>query len=166
MARIHYWELSSYNSGKLIGKWFDLDSADQSSHADELSEWMEELTEETGALCEEWIVGDSEGIPDKYVDEYSIDPEFFDYMRALEDSGLDADVFEAGLYLGIPVDKIAGAYEGFFRSDADYAWDIVESLGVLYGADKILSVYFDYEAFGRDLMINDAMEHNGHYFRR
>lgn len=84
MARIHYWELSNYNNGRLIGKWFELDGLTHNEHRIDIKEWLNGLTEKTGELCEEYIVGDSEGIPDKYVGEYSIDSDYFDYVSILE----------------------------------------------------------------------------------
>lgn len=162
--KVHYWELSNYTAGKIIGRWFELDGLTYDEHMEEVKEWLADLTETTGELCEEWIVGDSEGIPTEYVDIYSINSELFDYMHAIEEGGLSAEIFDAGIYLGIDADKVAEAYLGTFDSDADYAYDLVESLGILEGVDSILSRYFDYEAFARDLMISDVMEHNGHYF--
>lgn len=46
MPRIHYWELSNYNAGRLVGRWFDLEGHTHDSHLDEIQEWLEELTEE------------------------------------------------------------------------------------------------------------------------
>ena len=162
MAQVHYWELSNYNAGKLIGKWFDLDGRTHDDHLAELAEWLEELTEETGELCEEWILGDVEDVPSRYVDTYGIDPEFFEYQAAIESSHLDAEVIEAGIELGIPLDKIEDAYYGQFESDEDLAWEHIES-GCMGDIPDHLINYIDMERLGRDLAM-DFMEHNGHYF--
>lgn len=166
MARVHYWELSNYNNGTLIGKWFDLDGYTHDEHRTEVKEWLAELTEKTGALCEEWIVGDYEEIPENFVGTYSLDSDFFDYMEALNDSGLDPEVFEAGAYLDIPYSEIAENYEGYHKSDSDFAYELVESIGFLSDVPENIKQYFDYDKFATDLMCSDYTEHNGHYFLR
>lgn len=168
--QVHYWALGPYSEGFLIGKWFDLEGLDAVEHQHDLKEWVEELSEkclDAGHfdLIEEWIVGDTEGVPSSYVNEHSISREFFDYMSALDASHHDADVFEAGAACGIPVDEIDDKYEGQHDSDTDLAYSVVEDSGLLDEVSDTISSYFDYEAFGRDLAINDFTSHNDHYFR-
>ena len=159
--KVHYWELSNYNNGKLIGQWFDLESTTKEQHAEEIDGWLKELTQETGELCEEIIVGDTEEVPDQYVGTWQIYSEFFDFQEAVEDSGLDAEIIEAGASLGIPLDKIADAYQGHYDSDKELAeeqcYDDLES--------KIGSMvnYIDFEHLGRELAM-DYSESDGHYF--
>ena len=54
-------------------------------------------------------------------------------------------------------------YAGHYDSDRDMAEDYIESTGMLSEMPDNLSMYFDYDAFTRDLMF-DYSEHNGHYF--
>jgi len=162
--RVHYWELSNYNSGKLIGRWFDLDGLTEEEHKEELQEWLEELTEETGELCEEWILGDVDGVPSHMHSEFGIDSEFFDMLETIENSHLDAEVFEAALDLDIPLDKVEELYQGNYRDDTDFAECLCEELGVLNNVPEHLQFYFDYERYGKDLMINDYQSSDGHYF--
>ena len=60
-----------------------------------------------------------------------------------------------------------GYDEGEYESDTQVAENYVENLG---GVDQLgqetLQNYFDYEAFGRDLLINDYFEEDGYIFRR
>lgn len=163
MPRIHYWELSNYNGGNLIGKWFDLEDVTEAEHSQERAEWLEELTNSTGELCEEWIVGDVEDVPSEYVSEWSISSEFFELEEAVQTSGLDRAVFLAGISLGIPISSIEDAYYGEYRSDTELAEAYIDSTGMLSDVPDSIANYFDYEAFGRDLAM-DFSESNGHYF--
>jgi len=164
MMRIHYWELSNYNNGTLIGQWFDLDNKSEEDHSKELTDWVESVKPiNPGYPCEEWIVGDYEDIPQEYVSEWSIDPDFFEYMEALDSSHLDAEVFQAGVSLGIPFESIEEAYHGQYDSNTELAEEYIESTGMLDGVNSNISMYFDYEAYGRDLAM-DFIEEDGHYF--
>lgn len=163
MASITYYELSNYNSGSLIAKTFELDGLTYEEHLQEITDWMEELTEKTGELCEEWIVCDYEDVPSRFVGEWSIDAEFFDYMEALEASYYDAEVFEAAAELGIAADKVDDAYYGTFDSDEEMAEEYCDSTGMLSEIPENLRCYFDMASFGRDLAM-DFIEFNGHYF--
>ena len=163
MSKIHYWELSNYVGGKLIGQWFELDNISHDEHIAEITEWLEELTNETGELCEEWIVGDVEDVPSHYVGEYSIDEAFFELAELAENSHLDREVFEAAADYGIPLDKVEDAYYGCFESDQALAEDYVDQTALLAEVPENLQSYFDFAAFGRDLAM-DFCESNGHYF--
>jgi len=163
MSQVHYWELSNYNGGVLIGKWFELTGKTYVEHSQEITAWMEALTKSTGELCEEWILGDVDGVPVQFYGEWSICESFFDYMEALENTTLDVEAFEAGMELGIDLDRIEESYHGEYKDDTDLAYEYVDSTGLLSEVPENIKNYFDYESFGRDLSM-DFSEHNGHYF--
>ena len=57
------------------------------------------------------------------------------------------------------------AYAGQYESPEDYAYEWIDDTGVLSSAPEHLRMYFDYEAFARDLFINDlAFGDKGHVF--
>ncbi len=60
-----------------------------------------------------------------------------------------------------------GYDQGEYESDQQVAYDYVDSLG---GVDQLapdtVRNYFDYDSFGRDLLINDYFEEDGYVFRR
>lgn len=111
---------------------------------------------------EEVILGDVEEVPDRFVGEWSIDEEFFELQEAIENSHLDAEVFEAGIECGIPIDKIEDAYYGYFESDEALADEYIDS-GCMGDIPEYLENYIDTERLGRDLAM-DFIEFNGHYF--
>ena len=98
-----------------------------------------------------------------------------DAMQKLEDAydilGSDADeIMEAYTdCFGEPDDaqQVADAYCGDYSRASDpmleYAYEYVDSCGLLGDAPDFVSNYFDYEAFARDLKM-DMAESNGHIF--
>lgn len=114
---------------------------------------------------EEWIVYDYEYIPSRYVGEYDLDSEYFEYKEALDNSRLGTKVFEAGTYLGIPLDKIESAYQGEHSNDEDFAESYVDETGMLEVVPENIAIYFDYVRYSIDLMM-DFAEHKGYYFSR
>lgn len=56
------------------------------------------------------------------------------------------------------------AYAGDYDSDGDLARELVDAIGIENLDRDTLESYFDYDSYGRDLVINDYNEINGHYF--
>lgn len=153
--RVHYWALNFYNNGQLVGKWFELDTLTGDEHQAEIGEWLQELTEQSGVLCEEYIVGDAEGIPSKYVGEYAIGGGAFVHLEKRGESSLSNDLFDAIVNeLEIDPEDVEDCYLGSWDSLEDYAYDRVEDQVVLDALPQDLRGYFDYEAYARDLEIN------------
>ena len=163
MSKVHYWELSNYNDGKLIGKWFDVDGITAEDHKQDITDWLDSLPANNGYKCEEWILGDVDDIPREFVGVWDIDDAFFDLMAIADNSQLELRVFIAGLELGIPIDKIEENYIGEFDSVENLAIDFVENTGMLDDVDNNIAMYFDYEKFGRDLAM-DYVENDSYYF--
>jgi antirestriction protein len=162
-SQVHYWELSNYNSGRLVGRWFDISTCSQEEHQEEINEWLHDLTIVTGELCEEWIVGDTEGVESQYVGEWSIGDGHFDMIEFMQNTHLEAEVIAAGLALGFELDSIEENYYGSFKSEEDLAYEHIDSTGMLSEVPDSIRNYFDYAAFGRDLAM-DFSSFNTHYF--
>lgn len=158
MATITLNELGTYNSGKILCRNFQL--SDERTLDKEIQEWLDELTEETGQLCEEWIIADSEGIPSRYVGEFGLDPEFWDWLEL----DMDEEVKEAGIACGIAVADMEEAYAGKFRNDEEFAYDMAESTGMLKDSAEWPHSCIDWKHAAYELMF-DYCESNGHYFR-
>ena len=166
MAEITYYSLSDYNNGELIP--FTIENVELQTceeHHDEIHENLERITKEKndGVTREEWIVADYEGIPEEYVDTWSIDSNYWEMLEAMDASGLDEGVFMAGVALDIPFDHIEDAYQGTASNDEEFAERFCEDTGMLSDIPDSLINYFNMGAFARDLMM-DYNEHEGHYF--
>lgn len=158
MATITLNELSSYNNGKLVCRTFNL--TDEDTFNEEVNEWLAELTESTGQLCEEWIIGDSDGIPSNYLSDYSLSNEFWEWLNV----DLPDDIKLAGIDCEIAVENIEEAYQGTYDSDEDFAQELAESIGAISGTEIWPHTCVDWEWAARELMY-DYCESDGHYFR-
>ena len=162
--KITFYELSAYNGGRLIPRTFDLDDyASEEAFNAARSAWLEELTAKTGRLCEEWIVADYEGVPSRYVGEWDLDPEFWTWREAVEQSGLDLAVFQAGAELEIPAAEIAERYLGEHDSPRDFAYDFAEERGDLK-SESWLFAHIDWDGVWWDLEQQGFREQDHHYF--
>jgi len=163
MSSITYHSLHDYVGGQCISKTFELDDVTYEVHQAQISEWLNSITARLndGQLREEWIVCDYEDVPREYVGEYSIDESFFDLMSAIDNSHYDAEVFNAGIALGLSLKDIEDNYYGYFSNQVELAEMYVDN-----GCIEIpehLEPYFNYESYGRDLSY-DFSEFDGHYF--
>ena len=160
MSTISFHALAAYNNGTCVTKGFDLgDYSDYSDFAESRSVWLAEVGEE------EWIVADYEGVPNQYVSEYDLDPEYWDFCKVVEDMGGDEDLVIAGLACDVPLDRIEEAYRGKYPSMEDFAYDEIYEL---YGLDKlpgIISCHIDWEGVACDLSMDVNFE-NGYVFSR
>jgi len=57
-------------------------------------------------------------------------------------------------------------YAGEFNNRAEFAGDLLDNTGQLSELPQFAQVYFDYDAYGRDLILGgDYWEAEGYYFR-
>ena len=63
-------------------------------------------------------------------------------------------------------DNFREAYCGEWDSEKDFTYNLVDELGYLRGVPDSIASYFDYEAFARDLFIEDYRFDSGFVFRR
>ena len=178
-ARVCYNSLTDYNQGNLVFKWFDLDGKTSEEHGEELAEWLAELTNNSkdGELREEWEIADTENVPNHLLN-YGVDA-FIQYQEHVDVIGKDA--LDAALSLGVlywdqkqneynhTPENLLSLYMGGFDS-----WDVPKQLaefiddnsGLLDEVPEDLQRYFDFESYGRDLLLNAYCEDNGHVFQR
>lgn len=149
---------AKYNNGSIFGAWLDLTNYPDAEafykacaelHADEHDP--------------EFMFQDFENFPESLYSENGNIDALYEYIDFLKSTHLSIEVVEAGIELGIPLDKIEEAYYGQFDSDADLAYEYVENTGLLQGVPETIANYFDYEAFGLDLA-SDFIESNTFYF--
>jgi len=148
-----------YNSGSLFGKWIELDDYND---ADEFYQACTKLHKDEDAP--ELMFQDWEGIPDKYISESGIAPEYWELIKAAQCSYLDEAVFLAAADLDIPVDMVEELYQGLYDSDEDFAQCLADDMGLLSDEYQWPNSYIDWERAARDLMM-DYDESDGHYFR-
>ena len=166
-------EWSLYNEGKLMGQWIDLSDFDSGAEVMyKISELMNDLTEKTGELREEYAIFDYENFPRSMYSEQMGEKEFDNVIEAYkisQERDMPIDVIGDIMREYSPDDIesfIDENYEGYFESEEDLAYHVIDATGGIENMSKdTLERYFDYESFGRDLSINDYTEFDGHYFR-
>lgn len=152
---------SKYNNGDLSGAWVNLlECGDvetfykviRALHADEnYPEFMfqdfcnlpKELHNESGGVCD-----------------------LFEYIEALNNSH-DPEVLAAYLQ-HFDIDEFSefeDRFLGAFDSELDFTYNLVEETELLKDAGT-LALYFDYEAYNRDIFINEYVFINGFVFRK
>jgi antirestriction protein len=130
-------------------------------------ELQEAINEELEAIDEQdssVTILDFDGIPDRFISKGKLDPEYFEFIEAVDNSSYDEDVFLAGLDCGLSLDQIEEAYQGFYHSDEDFAQELADQLGYI---DRNVSwpyTCIDWEHAARELMY-DYVCTESHYFR-
>lgn len=169
-------ELSNYNNGSLVYKWFNLEdftTADEYNEA--VQEWLETCPSVSGYPCEEWNIADYENIPSQFVGDYCFDAEAFYAYKELSDQ-LEDGALEAYMYCFSAMPESLDEFNNKFLMATEYrndtwhgffveiAEELVEQNGMLDGIPEEVARYFDYEMYGRDTYLNDLTMHNGFVF--
>ena len=169
-------ELSNYNNGTLVYKWFDLEDFTTAEEYNEaVYNWLETCPTVSGYPCEEWNIADYEDVPSEFVGDYSFDAESFyaykDLADQLEDGALSAyidcfgslpkDIDEFNDRFFMQTEEKNDNWHGFYIEIAGY---LIDETGVLNEVPEIIASYFDYEKYGRDVYMNDMTSSNGFVF--
>lgn len=167
--------LGKYNEGELVGEWIELPLSEE-----EIEDAKKRIgigeTDEFGQPYEEYFITDYESyIGSHSFGEYENIYEINETIQEIADCVTTEDELE--IFKAI-LDDVYGIDEAIsiFRnqdyidySDCKSMYEVAEEIvyegGYLRDAPKLLADYFDYEAFGRALEINDhfvQMENGGY----
>jgi antirestriction protein len=137
------------------GDWLKLPASD--SEIDDAIERAQ--TGPDGEYYEEVMISDTSGLGNS-VGEYDDIRSVNEWVEAIEDAGLDDDLIEALLdeydleYVADNIENVD--YWPDVSDDEDLGYRIVDELGFDGISDDAKKMYFDYESFGRDIVINDG----------
>lgn len=148
--RIYAACLASYNSGLLYGRWIDVDGKSAEDIQAEI-DTMLKASPSVGA--EEYSIHDYDG--PKGFSSLGENPDLdslVEFVTLYEEHGAAwlAYVDCVGQDYVTP-SGFEDAYRGAYDSVVDYAYQLVEDIGMLQGVDEIVASYFDYAAFARDM---------------
>ncbi len=151
--------LASYNSGYLHGKWID---ANQSEDAI-MEDIQAMLSDSPVENAEEWAIHDYQGFGDIKLHEYESISTIAEYAEFIAEHEELGQALIAEYDLDTAKAMIEDQYHGCYDSEVDFAHHLIDDC---YG-EKLpdnLMRYFDYEAFARDLFIDDffAVELDGY----
>ncbi|WDI44794.1 antirestriction protein ArdA [Bremerella sp. P1] len=186
--RVYIACLASYNNGVLHGRWIDADQ-EPDEIQEEINEMLRESrfpntmvecpecegTDDECELCkgtgevpsaEEWAVHDYDEMIN--LGEYPSLDDISRHGLAIAEHGDAWKAFCDHFGDDVTEEQFQDAYCGQYRSEVEYAEQLVDDC---YNIDEMmgnLSHYFDYEKFARDLFISDYYrdDDTGHVFRR
>ena len=149
--RIYVGTYAKYNDGSIDGKWIDI--SEYNTYEEFVDACRELHADEEDP---EFMVQDYENFPEKWYHEGGLptEEEFnkINDFYLMDDSEKNAYVAYVSHTGNDSIDDFHEAYQGQFDSAEDFAYHIVDSMGWDSIGQENLDTYFDYEAFGRDLM--------------
>lgn len=155
-SQIYVGTYAKYNNGSIAGAWIDLEGHDEDSFKLACLELHKDEQDP------ELMFQDSEGIPNAFYSEGSIDSRVWEWLyldtqqREVVENFLECFGDCAGDIFATAQDSYLGSYD----SDYDFAYEFVESC---YNLVEPLASYFDYDKYARDLMMNYSTA-KGMYF--
>ena len=142
-----------YNSGNFSGMWLNVSTFDDYEDFENFCIAIHADEEDPEIMFQ-----DGENIPDSLCCESMGEEEFnqiAEYCELCDDYSVEAVEDFLKLYRPDYIDMMRVAYAGVYDSKEDFAREFVNNR---YDLDKMmgdLDYYFDYEAFARDLFLND-----------
>jgi len=165
-AAVYVGTYYKYYEGSIEGEWLTL--SDYSDKEDFMKACAELHSDEEDA---EYMFQDWEYISDSLIGESWISEKFWELKDEIENNSINEDAFFTWLNLkSIDIDsedaadiisKFEDAFQGEFKDEEDFAYDIVEQC---YELPEFAKTYFDYEKFARDLFMGDYDFDNGYVF--
>ena len=177
MSAICFNELSNYNHGKLVFKWFNLDlmsSAEEFYNS--FYQWLHGIKDPcTGQPCEEVNIADAEEIPEIFYGNYSFNADkFFQYRELADEVGEDKLNAYLDIFGELPddADAINERYFDFIDYNTDdttgfyieVGYMVAEYTGIDSELPEYIKNYFNYESYGRDAYIDNLRLSNKHLF--
>ncbi|RUQ93073.1 antirestriction protein ArdA [Legionella septentrionalis] len=150
--------LASYNKAILHGVWIDATQSED----DIMEEIWEMLDNSPEPNAEEYAIHDYEGFGSIKIHEYESISNIVEYASFIQEHG------ELGLALlcDYLVDDaqtmLEDHYQGCYDSEVDFSRQLFDDCYAHQMPDNLIC-YFDFEAFARDLFINDycSVEYDG-----
>jgi antirestriction protein len=153
--RIYVASLSDYNAGILHGTWIDATLS-----GEEIQEEVNKMLKLSKDPCaEEWAIHDDEAFEGIKIDEWLSFDVVSDIANVLIDGRYETSLI-ASLYihLGIDIseiiDFIDDNYQGEHSDVGSWAESFLEETGALERVPKNLSIYIDFDKYGKDAEIS------------
>ena len=151
-----------YNCGSIAGRWFDLTTFDD--ERDFFAACRALHQDETDP---ELMFQDYEGFPGNMASECHINWAWVEGFRQARDEGCEEAyrlwVDDTG---ETDFDSFRDAWWGEADSEEAFAVEFVSDTGLLADVPETVALYFDYEAYARDLFLDSFTLIDGHVFRR
>jgi antirestriction protein len=157
--------LAAYNNGKLHGVWIDA-----TQDADAIHEEIQAMLKNSPEpFAEEWAIHDYEGFEGLKLSEYESIDDVIRYAHLIKEYGQAYAAYANDIGSDYASEEaFQEAYQGEWESEEDFAREIAQEC---FEIPENIEMYFDYQAFARDLFISDYYsiqddEYKIHVFRR
>ena len=151
-----------YNCGSIAGRWFDLTTFD-----DERDFFAACRALHQDEADPELMFQDYEGFPGNMASECHINWAWIEGFRRARDEGCEEAyrlwVDDTG---ETDFDTFRDAWWGEADSEEAFAVEFASDIGLLADVPETVALYFDYEAYARDLFLDSFTFIDGHVFRR
>ena len=151
-----------YNCGSIAGRWFDLTTFD-----DERDFFAACRALHQDEADPELMFQDYEGFPGNMASECHINWAWVEGFRQARDEGCEEAyrlwVEDTG---ETDFDTFRDAWWGEADSEEAFAVEFASDTGLLADVPETVALYFDYEAYARDLFLDSFTFIDGHVFRR
>ncbi|EBI9719069.1 antirestriction protein ArdA [Salmonella enterica] len=151
-----------YNCGSIAGRWFDLTTFD-----DERDFFAACRALHQDEADPELMFQDYEGFPGNMASECHINWAWVEGFRLARDEGCEEAyrlwVEDTG---ETDFDTFRDAWWGEADSEVAFAVEFASDTGLLADVPETVALYFDYEAYARDLFLDSFTFIDGHVFRR
>lgn len=164
-ARIAIQNLGKYNEGELVFEWLTLPATE-----DEIAEALERIGVAPGTRYEEYEIADWENIDagrfssinelndkaeaiERLVDEYNVPRDMVVELIKENDEDTAEEIIEDAFEIEIVDGTSIEAHVGEYFANMDGTLDRLEEVG--------LAAYFDNEAYGRDMLMDFRIIHEG-----
>ncbi|EAA3622616.1 DUF1472 domain-containing protein [Salmonella enterica subsp. enterica] len=151
-----------YNCGSIAGRWFDLTTFD-----DERDFFAACRALHQDEADPELMFQDYEGFPGNMASECHINWAWVEGFRRARDEGCEEAyrlwVEDTG---ETDFDSFRDAWWGEADSEEAFAVEFASDTGLLADVPETVALYFDYEAYARDLFLDSFTFIDGHVFRR
>ena len=170
---IYVASLSDYNAGILHGRWINLDECEDIDDLKKRVGHMLSLSPTAiieGRPAEEYAIHDYEGFGDNEISEYSSLSEVWENYEELKQADENGDLEPFQVYRNHinkgDYHEFLEYYRGQFESEEEFALSYLEDSGMLSELPDWARLYFDYEAYTRDLFMEDFTFIDGCVFAR
>lgn len=166
-VKVYVGTYAKYNNGSIEGKWIDLTNLNYEEYCNTIANTHYDESDPEYMIQD--IDTDNEVLR-SMISEYGIDKDFWDLKEALKEfteEQLEAYTIYVNntkdLYIGNFEENYLGYFNDYNINQAlgEYMMDIT---GEINEIPKHLQYYFDYESFGRDLLISEYWEQDGYIF--
>ena len=148
---------AKYNEGSLFGAWIDVTDLTEEEFNQKCIE-LHQDEEDPEFMFQDF---EANGVLKEFISEGGIDSDFWEMKENLNElSDNEIEAFDIFICNGHPADiyKFQDAYRGHcneYNIEQAFGEQIAEEMGYIQEIPEHLRYYFDFEAFGRDLLMTD-----------